>query len=147
MCVYVLSRFRDHRATSGLPAGGIADAEIKTPWAGENPELKNVLPLKPGAGQIIATHASPTARILFLVLISICPVHSPSFYFLTASVLAIAISRALWLYEIGQPAHGHNLLMQVPVVSAFRNINRYQNMYYWHRWGVFSVNCNSKLVI
>ena len=114
----MLSRFRDHRATFGLPAGGIADAEIKT-WAGENPELKNVLPLKPGAGQIIATHASPTTRILFLVLISTCPVHSPSFCFLTALVLANAVSRAGWLNKIGQPAHGHNLLMQVPVVSAY----------------------------
>ena len=42
-----------------------AVAEIKAPSL-ENPKLTNVLPLKPGVGQNIATHASPTAKIFFL---------------------------------------------------------------------------------
>ena len=45
-----------------------ADAEISVPSV-ENPELTNVLPLKPGVGQNIAVHASPTARNFFHVLI------------------------------------------------------------------------------
>ena len=53
-----------------------ADAEINVPSV-ENPKLTDVLP-KPEAGQNIATHASPTARNLFLVIISTFPVHSPS---------------------------------------------------------------------
>ena len=43
-----------------------------------NPELTNVLPLKPGVGQS-TMHASPTARNFFLVLILTFLVHSPSF--------------------------------------------------------------------
>ena len=58
----------------------------------ENPELTDVLPLKPGVCQNIATHASPTARNFFLALIWMgvkhqltyliwtFPVHSPSFF-------------------------------------------------------------------
>ena len=48
---------------------GTADAEIKAPSV-ENPELTNVLPQKPGVGQNIATHASPTARKFFLVMLT-----------------------------------------------------------------------------
>ena len=52
------------------PHWATEDAEIKVPSV-ENPELTNVLPaLKPGVGQNIATHASPTSTF---------PVHSPSF--------------------------------------------------------------------
>ena len=57
----------------------------------QNPELPDV-PLKPGIGQNIATHASPTATNLFLALISTFKVHSPllfsrsSPYFLTVLV-------------------------------------------------------------
>ena len=36
--------------------------------------------LKPGVGQNIATHASPTARNILHVLISTTPVHSPSLF-------------------------------------------------------------------
>ena len=54
------------------------DAEIKVPSV-ENPELTNVLPVKPGVGQNIAMHAYPTARIFFFVLIFTYTAHSPSF--------------------------------------------------------------------
>ena len=57
------------------PAVGYWDTEIKVPSV-ENPELTNVLPLRPGVGQSIATHASPAAMNFFLVLISTFPVHS-----------------------------------------------------------------------
>ena len=60
------------------PQRSTADAEIKVP-SGENPELTNGLSLKPGVGQNIATHASLTAKNVFLVLISIFAVLSPSF--------------------------------------------------------------------
>ena len=46
-----------------------ADAEIEVASV-EKAELTNVLPLKPGVGQSIATHASSTARNFLLVLIS-----------------------------------------------------------------------------
>ena len=42
-----------------------ADAEIMVPYF-ENPELTNVLPLKPGAAHDVATHALSTARSFFL---------------------------------------------------------------------------------
>ena len=69
----------------------------------ENPEMTDVLSFKPGAGQNIAKHALPTAKNLFLVLISDFQVHSPSFifysessaYFLTTSDLASTISRVV----------------------------------------------------
>ena len=51
------------------PQMGTADAEIKVPYV-EHRELTNILPLKPLVGQNIAIHASPTARNVFLVLIS-----------------------------------------------------------------------------
>ena len=57
---------------------GTADAEIKVSTT-ENPDLPNVLPLKPEVGQNTATHASPTVGNVFLVLISTFPVHSSSF--------------------------------------------------------------------
>ena len=58
------------------PLWGTTDAVIKAPSV-ENPELTNVLPLKLGIAQNIATHASPTARNVFLVLISTFSVRSP----------------------------------------------------------------------
>ena len=58
---------------------GAADAEIKVPSV-ENPELANVLPLKPGVDENIAMHALPTARNFFFVLILTFPVDSPSFF-------------------------------------------------------------------
>ena len=57
---------------------GTADAENKASTI-ENSDLPYVLPLKPGVGQNTATHASPTAGNVFLVLISTFPVHSSSF--------------------------------------------------------------------
>ena len=46
-----------------------------------NPETlqAGAVRLKPGVGQNIAMHASPTAGNFFLVLISTFSVHSPSF--------------------------------------------------------------------
>ena len=58
---------------------GTADAEIKTPSV-ENPELTNVLLLKPGVEHNVAMHASPSARNFFLVLSSAFLVHSPSLF-------------------------------------------------------------------
>ena len=56
-----------------------ADADVRVPSVG-NAELTYwyVLLWKPGEGQNMAMHASPTARNFFLVLISTFPVHSPS---------------------------------------------------------------------
>ena len=42
-------------------------AKTKVPYV-ENPEQWNFLPLKPGVGQSIAMHASPTARRVSIVL-------------------------------------------------------------------------------
>ena len=62
------------------------DTEIKVSST-ENPELTNVLPLKPGVGQNIATHESPTARNFFCLnfyflvpLTFIFPNPLPTFY-------------------------------------------------------------------
>ena len=94
------------------------DVEIKVPSV-ENSELTNVLPLKPGVGQNIATQASPTARNFFLVLIS--TFHLSSFflsksspYFLTSLVLTDAVSRVGPPNKIGHPAHGHKRFKKVP---------------------------------
>ena len=56
----------------GIPRLGTTDAE--------NPHLANIPPLKPGVGQNIASHASPTANIFFLVLISTFPVYLSCFF-------------------------------------------------------------------
>ena len=56
---------------------GTRKAEIKVPSV-ENPELANVLHLNPRICQNIATHASPTAKKIFFVLISTFPGHLPS---------------------------------------------------------------------
>ena len=50
-----------------LPAVADCGWKIKVPYV-ENPELWNFLPLKPGVGQSIAVHASPTARKVSRVL-------------------------------------------------------------------------------
>ena len=62
----------------GSPQWGAADAEIKVP-SGENTELKNVLPSKPGVGQYIAIHATKMPGISSF-LFSTLPVHSPAFF-------------------------------------------------------------------
>ena len=61
-------------------SGGPEDTEIKV-HSFENPEMTtfNVLSINSRVGQNIALHASPTARNVFLVLISTFPVHSLSF--------------------------------------------------------------------
>ena len=74
----------------------------------ENPELTNVLHLKPGVGQNIATHASPTTMNLFLVLISTSRsirlnFFKPSALFSTALALANAVSRAGPRNQMGHP--------------------------------------------
>ena len=68
--LYALSR------SANDPQWGTVDAEMKVPSV-ENPELMNVLPLKPGVGQNIAMYALLTARNFFHVLISTSHVHSP----------------------------------------------------------------------
>ena len=65
---YALNRGFVKRLTSlaRLPLMGYyMHAEIKVPSV-ENPKLSKVLSSKPGAGQNIAMHASPTARNFFL---------------------------------------------------------------------------------
>ena len=52
------------------PAVGYWDTEIKVPSV-ENPELTNVLPLRPGVGQNIATHAVSAARDVLLLFFSV----------------------------------------------------------------------------
>ena len=51
-----------------LRSWGTADVEIKV-HSVENPDRTDVLLLKQGVVQNVASHASPTARILFHVLI------------------------------------------------------------------------------
>ena len=65
------------------------DAEIKVSSV-ENPELTTVFPLKPGLGQIIATHVSSISRNFLPVLISVTPLHSLFFpsKFSTYSLIA-----------------------------------------------------------
>ena len=80
-----------------------------------------VLPLKPGVGQYIATHATLTARDCWLI--SSLPVHSPAFLLkplLSFSVLAVANADLCVgpQNEIGHPAYRYGQLMQVPVISA-----------------------------
>ena len=50
-----------------LPAVAYCGWKIKVPYV-ENPELWNFVPLKPGVGQSVAVHASPTARKVSIVL-------------------------------------------------------------------------------
>ena len=113
------------------PAVGTADAEFEPPPPPPppprlNPELSEVFPLTAGAGQNIATYASHTARNFFLVLISIFPVHSASFfsksspYLSTAlALIANAVSRVgPTQNKIGRPAHSQKRVKQVPVVST-----------------------------
>ena len=119
MCAFSLNYF----ASSGECS---ASAEIKV--FVENPELTNVLPLKPGIGQNITIHVSPTARNFFLVLISTFLFHSPSFFSLQshsslfnfALVLAYAVSCVGPGNEISHPAHSHKQFRQVCMVSACR---------------------------
>ena len=76
MVVRLLRKYCRAFSPSEFAQWGTADAEVKV-HSVENPELANVLPLKPGAGQNIATHASSTVRNFFLVLIRTFSVHSP----------------------------------------------------------------------
>ena len=50
-----------HSSRRSLLRWGSVNTEIKIVSVG-NPELRNVLPLKPVAGKNIATHAWPTAK-------------------------------------------------------------------------------------
>ena len=65
----------------------------------ENPDLTDVLLLKPGVGHAVHTQASLTSTNFVLVLIFTIMVHSPSFlsisslWFLVALVLVDALSR------------------------------------------------------
>ena len=77
---------------------GSVNTEIKV-LSVENPELRNVLPLKPVAGKNIATHVWPTAKNVFLVLISTFPLHSPCFVF----VFLRASSYFVTAYDLAWP--------------------------------------------
>ena len=74
------NRTSNHPQTS--QQRGTADADIQVRSV-ENPELTNVLSLKPGVGQIIAMHASPTARTV--VLVCLLPPRSINLIFFTSS--------------------------------------------------------------
>ena len=83
------TRINSHKDHSTGLLWGIAGAEIQIPSVEKNPELKVCfflfcffLPsLKPGVGhgQYLATHATPTAKDLFLAN-STLPVLSPAFF-------------------------------------------------------------------
>ena len=76
-------------------SGGTVDAEIKVPSV-ENPQLMNVLPLKPGVSQNIAMYALLTARNFFHVLISTYQVHSPSFF---SKILSLTLCVCVYVKE------------------------------------------------
>ena len=61
-------------------SGVLRTQKLRCPLSCE-PSATNVLPLKPGVGQNIAMHASPTTRNFFLVLISTFSVRLSSFLF------------------------------------------------------------------
>ena len=87
--------------TCAGPPSGLLLTEIKDPSVG-NPELKGSH-LKPGVGQNIAMHASSTARVFFLELISTFPVqHSPSFFPKISPELFLY---ELWLTQVSVSAH------------------------------------------
>ena len=87
-------------------------------------QSSKALSLKPGVGQYIAMHASPTARDFFLAN-SILPVRSPAFFFspkllpIFFSVLSLASTGFCVCpqNEIGHRAH-YKQLRQVPVLSV-----------------------------
>ena len=82
-----------------------------------------VLPLKPGVGQTIVMHASPTVKDFFLKLISALLVHSPAFlqtfseFFL---VLAVANTDSCLgpQNKIGHPTCRFKSPMQAPVLNS-----------------------------
>ena len=82
-----------------------------------------VLPLKPGQGQNIAMHASPTARDFFLELIfTHWSIHLHFFQNLSRIFPKLAVDNTgscVGLQDIiGHPARRSRQLMQVPVLSA-----------------------------
>ena len=84
-------------------------------------KTSKTLPLKPGVGQNIDKHASPTAKEFSLELISTLPVHSPAFFPKSLprySVLAVANAGSCvgLLNIIGHPACRSKELLQVPVL-------------------------------
>ena len=84
------------------------DEEISVPYV-ENPELTNILPLKPGADQNITTYDSPAARNCFPCPFSTLQVCSLSFLsrssscFETRLVLINAVSRVSTWSKIKSP--------------------------------------------
>ena len=87
-------------------------------------QSSKLLCVKPGVGQNIAMHVSPTAKDFFLELICTFLVHSPSFFFqnLSQGVAVLAVANAGFCmglqYETGHPAYHHRRLMQVPMFSV-----------------------------
>ena len=99
--------------------------DVKLPSA-ENPQLANLFPLKPGAGQNIAMHALPAARHFFLVLISAFDPFIFIFFLQTLSLLVnyvILIGNRVFSVglqnKIGHPAHHHKWFKQVPLESVY----------------------------
>ena len=83
-----------------------------------------VSPFKPGVGQNIALHASPTTRDFFLE--QFLPSQSIHLHYFSKPLPrfpVLAVVRAAVCVgvqnEIGQPARCHRRLMQVPVVETF----------------------------
>ena len=88
----------------------------------------NVLPLKPGVGQYIATHTTLTARDFFLI--STFPVHSSTCFSQNLDVfpvLAVANTGSCVgpQNEIGHPAGGTSY------VECLRNMNRLKKHDLW----------------
>lgn len=90
-----------------IPQRNTVDAEIKV-IAVENLELTNILPLRPGAGWNIVTHASTTARNSLLVLHPIFCILSPLFFRSSPyfSTVLFLVNGGLQ-NEIGCPAISH----------------------------------------
>ena len=107
----------------------------------KNPELTNVLPLKPGVGKNIAMHASPIAtEFLPCLNFDLDPftftLSKFSPYFFTVLVLDNTMSHVRPRNKIGHPVH------------RLQNINRQRNMYFCaliDGWMVGFQRCNHEL--
>ena len=108
------------RTTSGNRSGELRTKKLKSHllWTRN---LK-FLPLKPGVGQYIAIHPTPTARDSSL-LISTHPVHLPAFFQNLSRVFPVlAVANTGFCVgpqnKIGPPAHRYRQLMQFTELSA-----------------------------
>ena len=88
---------------------GTADAETRV-CSAENPEVTNVRSFKPGVGQNIAAHASPTARNSFFVPYSTFPVYSHLEFFKIVSLIFSCVGTR---NVLSHPVQGHSEFKQV----------------------------------